>query len=72
MMITFKKIICIAILAMFVPIGACTTSPEPFKYHPDNELQKGPGLFSGEDGAFTIYRVPADSETAKDESQPSE
>lgn len=30
---------------------------EPFEYHSQNEIPKGPGVFSGESGAFTI-RVP--------------
>jgi len=36
-------------------IVGCATAPEPFEYEPDNELKPGPGLFSGEDGAFTVY-----------------
>lgn len=71
-MIDFKRVIWIAILVMFVAINACATSPEPFTYHPDNELQKGPGLLSGEDGAFMLYRVPAEPEPAKDENQPAD
>ena len=40
-------------------IGGCSTAPKPFDYQSDNALKKGPGLFSGEDGAFTIYRKAA-------------
>ena len=45
-------------------LGGCATQPEPFAYTPDNELKKGPGLFSGEDGVFTIYRQPMESEAS--------
>jgi hypothetical protein len=44
---------------LLASIGGCSTAPKPFDYQPDNELKKGPGLFSGEDGAFTIYRKAA-------------
>ena len=36
-------------------------NPEPFEYHADNQLKQGRGLFSGEDGAFTIYREPIEA-----------
>ena len=59
-----------------VAVIACATSPEPYEYGGfDQELQtgpgelkEGPGLFSGEDGVFTIYGQPAssDEEPAKE------
>lgn len=30
-------------------------SPKPFDYHSGNEIPEGPGLFSGKDGAVTLY-----------------
>jgi len=43
----------------------CAITPEPLEYQPDNEFKKGPGLLSGEDGAFTIYRQPIKPEADK-------
>ena len=42
-----------------ISLGGCSTSPEPFEYQSNRELKKGPGVVSGEDGVFTIYRKPA-------------
>lgn len=35
-------------------LAACAKS-EPFEYHRIDEIPEGPGLFSGEDGEFTLY-----------------
>jgi hypothetical protein len=35
-------------------LAACAA--EPFDYTPPDEIQPGPGLLSGEDGEFVIYR----------------
>jgi len=42
---------------------------EPYTYVPDNELKPGPGLFSGEDGEFTLIGSPVqeNEELEKDE-----
>ena len=37
---------------------ACATSKEPFEYQSDNRAKQGRGVFTGEDGAWTIYRRP--------------
>lgn len=37
---------------------ACATPPEPFEYEPSNELKPGPGIFTGEEGVYTIYGAP--------------
>ena len=52
------------ILMLFLMLGlaGCTATPEPFKYQPDNEVRPGPGLFSGEEGEFTIFRIPAEAD----------
>jgi len=36
----------------------CASRTEPFVYEPSNELKPGPGIFTGEEGAFTIYGRP--------------
>jgi hypothetical protein len=46
-------------LAGCLLFGGCATPPEPFDYQADNELKPGPGLITGEEGAFTIYGEPA-------------
>ena len=48
-------------------LGACATAPEPWEYEDQREVKSGPGLFSGEDGVFTIYRKPLPEPT---ESEP--
>ena len=55
----FIKWLGIVLLFGMVVLNGCSTVPKPFEYQPDNELKKGPGLFSGEEGKFTIYRRPA-------------
>jgi len=41
----------------------------PFDYKPLNDLKPGPGLFSGEDGDFTIIGVPPDKEEKPEEKE---
>lgn len=44
--------------AGFWLLAGCAAPPEPFHYQPDNELKPGPGLFTGEEGVYTIYGKP--------------
>jgi hypothetical protein len=62
-MVAFKTALHIGLVAVILTVSACATSPEPFDYQPDNELKPGPGLLSGEEGAFTIYRKPMEPGT---------
>jgi len=66
---SLRKAATLIILGLALTLCSCATSPEPFDYGFDGdlptgpgELKKGPGLFSGEDGVFTIYGQPASSE----------
>jgi len=43
-------------------LASCGTSREPYVYEPSHELKPGRGLFSGEDGVFTILDVGAKAE----------
>lgn len=43
------------VLAAALVLGACAHT-EPFAYESDNEVKPGRGVFTGEDGAWTIYR----------------
>jgi hypothetical protein len=40
---------------------------EPYAYQPDNELKPGPGLFSGDDGEFTLIGSPRNQEESESE-----
>lgn len=40
---------------------------EPYDYKPTNDLKPGPGLFSGEDGEFTIIGAPVENEKKSEE-----
>ena len=64
-MVTFKTALHIGLFAAILTASACASSPEPFDYQPDNELKQGPGLLSGEEGAFTIYRKPMEPGAAE-------
>jgi hypothetical protein len=35
-------------------LAACAGGPQPYTYQPDNELKPGPGLFTGEEGMWTV------------------
>jgi hypothetical protein len=48
----FKRILAVGALAG--TLAACS-NVEPMSYTPVSEIPPGPGLFSGEDGVFTIY-----------------
>ena len=43
------------LLVLAIAIGGCASTPEPFDYQQENELKPGPGLFSGDDGVFTLF-----------------
>ena len=54
-----KQFVAAAGLAGCLLLGGCATPPEPFEYQSDNERKPGPGLITGEEGAFIIYGEPA-------------
>jgi hypothetical protein len=64
---TLKRWAAWGVLGIGLILGACATTPEPFAYHPDNELKPGPGLFSGDDGVFTLYGKPPAAATATED-----
>ena len=45
----------LALLAAVVGLAACAEIT-PVEYTEIDEIPPGPGLFSGEDGEFTLYR----------------
>lgn len=51
---------------------ACGTSPEPFEYESDTEAKPGRGVFTGEEGAWTIYRKEMPPEEAAQPAENSE
>lgn len=47
------------------------TAMEPYDYENERDQKPGPGLFSGENGAFTIYQSPEpNSENGKTTAAP--
>jgi hypothetical protein len=74
---SFRRKLLLIIVFIAVTVSGCATSPEPYEYGGfDQELQtgpgelkEGPGLLSGDDGVFTIYRKPAatEEESAKED-----
>ena len=42
-------------LVLAAPLGACGTGTATDDFQITDDLQDGPGLFSGEDGRFTLY-----------------
>ena len=45
----------ILVLALALCLPACT-GVTPVPYTPTDEIKAGPGLLSGEDGEFTLFR----------------
>jgi len=75
----FRKAVILIVLGLALTLCSCAISPEPFDYGFDGdlptgpgELKKGPGLFSGEDGVFTIYGQSASSDEEPAEQKKSE
>jgi hypothetical protein len=56
----------IVLLATLV-LTACASGSESFVYTPADEPEPGPGLFSGPDGAFTIYKSSAEDDSREQE-----
>ena len=45
-------------IVVLTAAGLVACGGQPFQVTPVDEVPKGPGLLSGEDGEFTIYRAP--------------
>jgi hypothetical protein len=60
-----RTLLIIAMVTALAAFYGCAVTPEPLEYQPDNEYKKGPGLLSGKDGVFTIYRQPIKPEADK-------
>ena len=59
------------VLAAVICLAACGTTPEPFEYQNTNDVKPGRGVFTGEDGVWTIYRrpMPPDPQTTPSEEE---
>jgi hypothetical protein len=55
MRISITKWLLAGLLGLAIATGGCASAPEPFDYQQENELKPGPGLFSGDDGEFTLF-----------------
>ena len=49
------RVWCFIVVLAAAGLGAC--GGQPHHYTPVDEVAEGPGLFSGEDGEFVIYRA---------------
>ena len=50
-----KAVLGVAVIWMVCSSGVGCSAYKPYTYHNDREEMPGPGLFSGEDGVFTIW-----------------
>jgi hypothetical protein len=62
---TLKRFIVLVGVVLALLVAGCATPPEPFEYQQNNELKPGPGILTGEEGAFTIYGEPAPAKKEK-------
>ena len=64
----WRKAVGAIIVVVLMALTGCATQSEPFEYRSDTEHMRGRGLFSGEDGYFTIGRQPPtqDDKTAEE------
>ena len=51
-----RRTACRVVIAVAVGLWLAACAAEPFDYTPVDEIPPGPGLLSGEDGEFVIYR----------------
>lgn len=51
-----STIIRLALLAVALGLAAACAEITPVAYTPIDEIKPGPGLLSGEEGEFTLYR----------------
>jgi len=62
-----KEILAVGALAGM--LAACS-NVEPMSYTPIDEIPAGSGLFSGEDGVFTLYETGRSEEAEEKTSEP--
>jgi len=58
---TLKCLGVLAGLVLWLLVG-CATPRQPYDYQQSNELKPGPGIFTGEEGVYTIYGPPPKEE----------
>ena len=61
-----RQILAVAALGT---LAACS-NVQPFDYTAVHEIPPGPGLFSGEDGVFTLYESGRSEEDGEKSSEP--
>lgn len=64
-MVSIRYILLLA--CSVVILGGC--AGEEYTYVSERELKPGPGVFSGKDGGFTLYRGKERSENEQDNDQ---
>jgi hypothetical protein len=66
-----KRFAAIRLLAIWFILAGCTATG-PYEYENDRDQKPGPGLFSGQKGAFIIYESPkpkTENDTTEETSQ---
>ena len=48
-------------------LAGCGGGSQSFEYHAADDPPPGPGLFSGPDGVFTIYRSKGEEDSSESE-----
>lgn len=46
----------LGLLLLAFMLSACASDYKPFEFTPIDEIPPGPGVFTGEDGEWVIYR----------------
>jgi hypothetical protein len=75
MMTQWKSIGLVSAGFVLLLLAGCASTPQPYTYHNDRDEKPGPGLFSGDKGAYVIYaedadpRQPADAKTTPVETE---
>lgn len=64
------RLLVLGVVGMWLLLAACATSPEPFEYKQSNDLKPGPGIFTGEEGVYTIYSRPKPEQKAPENPGP--
>ena len=59
---TLRRLMLAGCLVAALSLAACAANKEPFEYQSDNEAKQGRGVFTGEEGTWTIFRKPMPAE----------
>jgi len=55
---TLKRLVVLVGAVLALLVAGCATPQAPFDYQKSNELKPGRGIFTGQEGVYTIYGPP--------------